>query len=41
MPLFQKTIIKKYTQELYAQNVQDAYSLFQAYFSKFHHSSKY
>ena len=33
MPLFQKTIIKKYTQELYAQNVQDAYSLFQAYFS--------
>src|SRR3972149_2363060 len=32
MSLFQKTIIKKYTQNLNSQKVQDAYTLFQAYF---------
>lgn len=32
MSLFQKTIIKKYTQDLNSQKVQDAYILFQAYF---------
>src|SRR3989304_553204 len=32
MPLFQKTVIKKYTQELSAQKVQDAYTLYKAYF---------
>lgn len=32
MSLFQKTIIKKYTQDLNSQKVQDAYTLYQAYF---------
>ncbi len=32
MALFQKTIIKKYTQDLNSKKVQDAYLLFQAYF---------
>lgn len=32
MSLFQKTIIKKYTQDLNSQAVQEAYTLFQAYF---------
>ncbi len=32
MSLFQNTIIKKYTQDLNSQKVQDAYTLFQAYF---------
>ena len=32
MSLFQKTIIKKYTQDLNSQKVQDAYALFKSYF---------
>jgi type I restriction-modification system DNA methylase subunit len=32
MSLFQKTIIKKYTQDLNSQKVQEAYTLYQAYF---------